>query len=159
MKYPERKPLRLKEYDYRNHGRYFVTICTHDRKNLLSGIVSDNDLCSAPQIVLTHIGNEIEKTIWYINNKYNGVVIEKYVIMPNHIHLILVLNESGGRGNPPLQNVIGQLKSYTTKIYGNLLWQRSYYDHIIRNEYDYKKIWDYIESNPGKWTTDCYYSL
>ncbi len=159
MEYPERKQLRLKGYDYSNPGKYFVTICTFERKNLLSDIISDNDPCSVPQIALTNIGNEIEKVIQYVNDNYKDVKIEKYVIMPNHIHLIMVLDESGGHGNPPLQNIIGQLKSYTTRKYGSLLWQRSYHDHIIRNEQDYKKIWDYIETNPNKWTQDRYYCM
>ncbi len=93
------------------------------------------------------IGKEIEKSIQFINDNYNGIKINKYVIMPNHIHLIIILNESGGRGNPPLQNVIGQLKSYTTKKYKDILWQRSFHDHIIRGEQDYKKIRAYIDTN------------
>lgn len=159
MEYPERKQLRLKGFDYSNPGKYFVTICTFERKNLLSDIILDNDPCSVPQIALTNIGNEIEKAIQYINDNYKDAKVEKYVIMPNHIHLIMMLDESGGHGNPPLQNIIGQLKSYTTRKYGSLLWQRSYHDHIIRNEQDYKKIWDYIESNPNKWTQDRYYCM
>ena len=159
MEYPERKQLRLKGFDYSNPGKYFVTICTFERKNLLSDIILDNDPCSVPQIALTNIGNEIEKAIQYINDNYKDAKVEKYVIMPNHIHLIMMLDESGGHGNPPLQNIIGQLKSYTTRKYGSILWQRSYHDHIIRNEQDYKKIWDYIESNPNKWTQDRYYCM
>ena len=159
MEYPERKQLRLKGYDYSNPGKYFVTICTREKKSLLSNIILDNDPCSAPKIKLSDIGIETEKSIKYINDNYKDVEIEKYVIMPNHIHLIMVLNESGGHRNPPLQSIIGQLKSYTTKKYGSQLWQRSYYDHIIRNEQDYKKIWEYIESNPGKWTEDLYYCM
>lgn len=78
--------------------------------------------------------------------------------MPNHIHLIVVLNaKSGGCGNPPLQNIVGQFKSYTTKKYGTQLWQRSYHDHIIRNETDYMNILQYIENNPLKWCDDKYY--
>ena len=85
-------------------------------------------------------------------------MISKYVIMPNHIHLIVELNVSGGRGNPPLQNIIGQLKSYTTNKYGNHLWQRSFHDHIIRDRYDYDKIWEYIDTNVLKWEWDCFYN-
>lgn len=79
--------------------------------------------------------------------------------MPNHIHLIVILdNQTGGRGNSPLQNVIGQLKSYTTKKYGKQLWQRSYYDHIIRNEDDYLNVWEYVNSNALKWAEDEFYT-
>ena len=79
--------------------------------------------------------------------------------MPNHIHLIVALNNSGGHGNPPLQNIIGQLKSYTTKKFGNILWQRSYHDHIIRGEKDYQKIWEYIDTNVMRWEKDCFFSI
>ena len=65
--------------------------------------------------------------------------------MPNHIHLIVILDNSGGFGNPPLQDVIGQLKSYTTNKFQGNLWQRSFHDHIIRDERDYLKIWKYID--------------
>ena len=78
--------------------------------------------------------------------------------MPNHIHLIEILDSSGGDGTPLLQNVIGQLKSYTTNKFGNVLWQRSYHDHVIRGEKDYQKIWEYIDTNPLKWEQDCFYN-
>ena len=153
---PKRKPARLKEYDYSVPGAYFVTVCTHNRKCLLSSIVGEG-LCALPKNTLTTIGQEIEKTIQFINESYTGVTIDKFVIMPNHIHLIVVLDDSGGRGSPPLQNVIGQLKSYTTNKFGARLWQRSFHDHIIRNEQDYLKIWNYIDTNAGKWEQDCFY--
>lgn len=157
MIFPKRKPTRLKEYDYSLPGAYFVTICTHNKKHLLSNIVGEG-LCPLPKNTLTEIGKEIEKTIQYINHNYVGVAISKYVIMPNHIHLIVELESSGGHGNPPLQNIIGQLKSYTTNKYGEILWQRSFHDHIIRNKEDYDKIWEYIDTNVIKWQTDCFYT-
>jgi len=138
MELPKRKPTRLKGYDYSTPGMYFVTICTHNRKCILSHIVGDG-LCDLPHNELTGIGKDVEFSIQYINNHYSDVRIEKYVIIPNHIHLIVDLNLSGGHGNPPLQDVIGQFKSYTTKKYGDILWQRSFHDHIIRDESDYKK--------------------
>ena len=156
MDLPKRKPIRLNGYDYSEPGAYFVTICTKNRECILGNIVGEG-LCALPQNELTHIGRETEKTIRYINDNYNNVSIDKYVIMPNHIHLIVVLNDSGGHGNPPLQNVIGQLKSYTTNKFGDILWQRSYHDHIIRGERDYWKIWEYIDTNVIKWKTDCFY--
>lgn len=154
----KRKPNRLKGFDYSTNGAYFVTICTKDRKCILSKIVGEG-LCALPQNKLTPIGIEVEKSIKYINNNYNNILIDKYIIMPNHIHLIVVLNsKSGGRGNPPLQNVIGQFKSFTTKQYGKQLWQRSYHDHIIRDEKDYLNICEYINSNALKWKDDKYYN-
>ena len=157
MELPKRKPTRLKEYDYSTPGAYFITICTHNRECILSDIVVVGEgLRALPINNLKPIGNEIEQSIQYINNNYNGVKIDKYVIMPNHIHLILILDDSGGHGNPPLQNVIGQLKSYTTNKFGKVLWQRSFHDHIIRGKEDYNKIWEYIDTNVLKWEYDCF---
>ena len=156
MELPVRKPTRLKGYDYAQCGAYFVTICTHNRKCILSNIVGEG-LRALPKNILKPIGEEIEKTIQFIDNKYKNVDIDKYVIMPNHIHLIVILNDTGGDGTPPLQDIIGQLKSYTTNKYGDVLWQRSYHDHIIRGEKDYKKIWEYIDTNVIKWEDDCFY--
>lgn len=159
----KRKYNRLKNFDYSTNGAYFITICTKDRKCVLSNITVGEGFhalpqCALPQNILAPIGIEIEKTIKYINNNYKNVFIDKYIIMPNHIHLIVVLDsKAGGRGNPPLQNIIGQFKSFTTKQYGTQLWQRSYYDHIIRNEQDYLNIRQYIENNPLKWIEDKYY--
>lgn len=158
MDLPKRKPTRLKGYDYGTPGAYFITICTKDRKEILSKIIVGEGLCALPQNIITPIGQDVEKTIQYINNNYIGIKIDKYVIMPNHIHLIIILDDSGGCGNPPLQNVIGQLKSYTTNKFGDILWQRSFHDHIIRGEKDYKKIWEYIDTNPLKWEKDCFYN-
>ena len=165
---PKRKQIRLRDYDYSQNGYYFVTICTQNRKCVLCEIVGGG-FHAAPNVELKHIGNEIQNTIQYINDNYNCVKIDNYVIMPNHIHLIIVLQnkemgghgnpQMGGHGNPPLQNVVGQLKSFTTKKYDNTLWQRGYYEHIIRNEQEYQKIYEYIENNPLKWADDKYYSM
>ena len=91
-----------------------------------------------------------------------GVEINKYVIMPNHVHLIVLL--AGGHGNPPLPSIVGQIKSFTTMKWNVIcgtqaqkIWQTSYYDHVIRNEDDYLRIWQYIDENPAKWAEDEYY--
>jgi len=157
MELPKRKRTRLKDYDYSQNGAYFVTICTKDKEKLLSEIIVGEGLCALPQNKLSPIGKEIENCIKHINNNYDNVVIDKYVIMPNHIHLIVMLDDSGGHGNPPLQNIIGQLKSFTTNKYKKQLWQRSFHDHIIRGGKDYQEIWQYIDTNPVKWTEDCFY--
>ncbi len=157
MELPKRKRTRLKEYNYSSPGAYFVTICVKNRKGLLSEIIVGEGLCALPQNRLTLIGKETEKCINFINDNYANVKIDKYVIMPNHIHLIVILDDAGGRGSPPLHTVIGRLKSYTTNKYGNTLWQRSYHDHIIRDEEEYLKIWEYIDTNAIKWENDCFY--
>ena len=157
MELPKRKPTRLKEYDYSTNGYYFITICTRGRKNILSNIVGEG-LCALPRVNLTPIGKEVEKSIEHINN-YEGVVVDKYVIMPNHIHLIIGI-KTGGDGTPPLRvyDIIGRFKSYTTNKYCNVMWQRSFHDHIIRGEKDYIEICKYIENNPAKWLEDKFYT-
>ena len=154
---PKRKPTRLKGYDYSSPGAYFITICTKDRKHLLSEIIVGEGLCALPQNILTPLGKEIKNSTQYINDNYIGATIDNYFIMPNHIHLIVILDNTGGHGNPPLQNLIGQLKSYTTNKFGRTLWQRSFHDHIIRDKNDYQKIWEYIDTNVLKWEEDCFY--
>ena len=154
---PERKPTRLQTYDYSAAGHYFITICTAECKEILSSIrFVGEGLCALPQTVLTDIGKAVEDSIKFTDNKYQNAKIDKYVIMPNHLHMIIQL--TGGHGSPPLRNVIGLMKSYTTKVYGAKLWQRSYYDHVIRNEQDYRRICKYIDDNPAKWAEDKYYT-
>ncbi|MBR4949987.1 MAG: transposase [Clostridia bacterium] len=157
MEFHYRKPTRLREFDYSQNGYYFITICTKNKKCILSQIVGEG-LCALPSIILTAIGEKVYDAIKYINENYNGVKVDKYIIMPNHIHLI-ISNQTGGDGTPPLQvyDIIGRLKSFTTKQYGDILWQRSFHDHIIRGEKDYFEIWNYIDTNAQKWKEDCFY--
>ena len=159
-----RKQNRLQNYDYSESGAYFVTICTGNRKQILSKIVGEG-LCALPSVNLTDIGKIVRESIEYINDNYDNVSIDKYVIMPNHIHMIIRI-QSGGHGDPPLQvyDIVGRFKSFTDNKYkagghGDppLLWQRSFYDHVIRDEEDYLKIWNYIDTNPAKWQEDKYY--
>ncbi len=158
MNLPNRKPTRLVKYDYSQNGYYFITICTHNKECILTKIVGEG-LCALPSIKLMPIGEKVKEAIEFIDNHYNSVAVDKYVIMPNHIHLIIKI-QTGGHGDPPLRiyDIIGRLKSFTTNEYGDILWQRSFYDHIIRGEKDYLKIWEYIDNNPAKWMEDCYYN-
>ena len=158
MHLPKRKPTRLKNYDYSQNGYYFITICTHNRKNILCNIVGEG-LCALPSIELTPIGEIVKQSIEYINNNYNDVSVDKYVIMPNHIHLIIAI-KTGGHRDPPLQvyDIIGRFKSFADNKYDGALWQRSFHDHIIRDQTDYLKIWNYIDTNPHKWQEDCFYN-
>ena len=157
MDLPKRKPTRLKNYDYSSEGAYFITICTAKKQCLLGHIVGEG-LCALPSIKLSAIGETVKNSLEYINTKYDCIKIDKFVIMPNHIHLIIA-KQTGGHGDPPLQifNIIGDLKSFTTHEYGKTLWQRTFHDHIIRGEEDYLKIWNYIDTNPQKWKDDCFY--
>ena len=114
MELAKRKPTRLKGYDYSQNGAYFVTICTHDKECILSDIIVGEGLCALPKNILKPIGKEVEKSIRYINENFDGAKIDKYVIMPNHIHLIVILNNSGGHGNPPLQQTISHIVGAAT---------------------------------------------
>ena len=97
----KRKSTRLKGYDYSAPGAYFITICTHNRKYLFSNIVGA--IRESPENKLTQYGEYVKQIIEILPDRFN-VSIPKYVIMPNHIHLIVVLDDTGGHGNPPLQN-------------------------------------------------------
>ncbi len=97
-----------------------------------------------------------------ISSHYQNVYIDQFVIMPNHIHVIVVISEEESQGHPTLNQIIGQYKSGVSrkirKIDGNIVvWQRSYHDHVIRSRTSYEKIYSYIQFNPQKWEDDCFY--
>lgn len=157
-----RKPNRLKNYDYSSQGAYFITICTKDRRCILSTIVGDDayivPLCDAhivPEIKLTHYGEIVKKYIDSIPG------IDKYVIMPNHIHLLIVIDGPMRASAPTISvpSLIRSFKILVSKEIGCGIWQRSYYDDIIRDEEDYLNHWQYIENNPAKWSEDKYYTM
>ena len=162
MEFPKRKPNRLSFYDYDQEGAYFITICTQDRKCILSRIVGGGAL-DAPENQLTDFGKIVEKYI-ISGNRTNRVAVVKYVIMPNHIHLMLTVdrNVSGPSRAPAPTNAVvprfvASLKRFANQEIGHNIFQRSYHDHIIRNKQDYLKIWEYIENNPKQWEMDCFY--
>ena len=158
MDLPKRKSTRLKDYDYSQNGYYFVTICTKDKNKLLCEIVGEG-LCALPKTKLTDIGKITDNAIHFVNQKYDRITVDKYVIMPNHIHLIIKIEkQTVGLKGPPLQHVIGRLKSFTTHKYGKPIFQSSFLDHIIRGERDYLEIWNYIDTNPQKWSEDWFYT-
>ena len=146
-----RKYNRLENYDYSQNGAYFITVCTQDRKPILSAIIGDGE--PVPKL----IGRIAEEYIRRISEKYPGVTVNRYVIMPDHIHILLCFD---GPEDPShmVGSVVGWYKYQVTKqanllrnTPGEKLFQRSYYDHVIRNQRDYDEIWQYIENNPRKW--------
>ncbi len=160
MKYAKRKPNRLPNFDYSQSGAYFLTICTQDRKNLLSHIVGGGVL-DAPSNQLTAIGKVIEECILSVNN-VPKIHVDKYVIMPNHIHLILLIDHHTNEPtstpvNAAIPRLISGFKRLCHQRVGFSIFQRSYHDHVIRGEADYQMIWQYIDSNPALWTKDCFY--
>ncbi|MEG2875783.1 MAG: transposase [Hydrogenoanaerobacterium sp.] len=150
MELPNRKPTRLASYDYSNQNYYFITICTHNRLHLFGDV---NKLNVFGEIAKTQLLN--------ISNHFEGIYIDKYVIMPDHIHAIVVIGCGGkaerSRPFPTLSTVVGLYKSGVSKriheIYPNVeIWQKSFNDRIIRNEQGYLKICKYIYENPLNWS-------
>ena len=146
MNLPKRKPTRLKEYDYSTPGAYFITICTNQRLHLFGNITDGH-------MQLNDLGVIVNHEILKIESYYENIRIDKYVIMPNHIHIIIVILEAEGINPFPtikydISNVVGKFKAGVTRIVGNAfmhfvkkpIWQNSYHDHIIRGEKDYQKI-------------------
>ena len=164
---PARKHPRLKEYDYSN-GYYHVTICTFDNISMLSKVIVGRGLAPADaKIELTTIGKIAEKQLLSLSTRYSSAKIDKYIIMPTHIHAIVALkNEeaAGASPRPTLMDVICVFKSLSTRlcnqndnIEGRKIWQTSFYDEIIRDKQAYQNIWHYIDKNPAEWAEDEYY--
>ena len=214
----DRKNIRLREYDYSQNGVYFVTICTRNKINLFwdkneASVVGAGIARPQEGYTLSETGKIAEDGINRIPEVYR-INLDKYVVMPNHIHLLLSITENDGRamlaptenviknneqtilvptenviknskqtifvptenvsknsgqamsipaGNADIgkissiSNIIQQYKGYVTKKAGIVVWQKSFYDHIVRNRDEYLNIWNYIDTNPLKWTLDEYY--
>lgn len=147
VRYAKRKNPRMKNYDYTTPGYYFVTICTHEKKCLFGH----------PQ-QLNQLGHAAMQALEEIPKHFPGVQIDKCVVMPNHVHAIIILTEHAVH----LSTVIGSYKSYVTKQAGKLyssqtIWQASFHDHVIRDQKGYEHIWMYIDSNPQQWESDCFF--
>ena len=159
MELPRRKRNRLLSYNYSMPNVYFITICTDKRRNLFWKNVGAT--IGRPQDVqLSSCGEIVNQVIMDIPRYYSGLVLEHYVIMPNHIHLLFrICADEFGRPMvaPTISTVVQQMKGVVTKQIGRNIWQKSFHDHIIRNEKDYLKIWEYIDGNPMKWLDDCFY--
>lgn len=165
-----RKNIRLKEYDYSQNGAYFITICTHNRNHLFGSISVGQGLCSClpPEIEVSKIGETIKNELMQLKDRYNSIKIDKYIVMPNHVHAIIVIENQTGQEQSPcptIMDVVCAYKSITTKLCnkndglaGRKILQTSFHDHIIRNEAEYLKIWEYIDTNSLKWQDDCYFS-
>ena len=166
---PVRKPLRLSHYDYNTPGAYFLTFCTHNRKHILSRIVGAIHESPAPQ--LTICGRIVEAIIENLPEHLH-VTVDQYVIMPNHIHLIAVITEEDALREireSPLQSrtimskLVGYIKMNSSKAirqrYGDIsVWQRGYFDHVVRNQEDYVALAEYVQTNPLRWELDKLYA-
>ena len=147
----------MEGYDYSSDGTYFITICAKDGHEMFGNIVVGTTAPGRPAIELTPLGKCVDETIQMANK--NNVKIDKYIIMPNHIHIIVVLMQGpDDRGRSSLQQVVRNIKSYVTKWAGFSMWQSRFYDEIIRTKEDYQSIWYYIDENPAKWAEDNFYN-
>ena len=159
MDLPKRKQNRLVEYDYSTPNAYFITVCTKNRKNLFwmeVGAIIDRP----NNVPLTNLGMIARQSIEDIPNYYSAVSVDHFVIMPNHIHLLLQINtDADGRSMiaPTVSTVVRLMKGTVSKQAGLSVWQKGFYDHVIRNDHDYREIWNYIDGNPSKWTEDKLY--
>ena len=185
---PNRKTTRLKGTDYNSNGAVFLTICTKERRCILSRIVGtgvldgphgssivETGVPDGPQNHLTRYGEIADKYINQLNDFYDDLSVESYVIMPNHIHILLWVKgiddgpsrtPDDGPSRTPVptaQNTItarflSTFKRFCNKEYGMNIWQYRSYDHIIRNRQDYEEHLRYIYENPMRWFYDELYS-
>ena len=167
---PQRRKNRLACIQYNETGAYFITICTRDRVNLFwkdsTLYIPRNPDVGAPMRRppdhLSLCGQYAAKYVEAIDQVYQGIItVDNYVIMPNHVHLLLAIHPEnvGGRriGAPTISSVINQYKGRVSKEAGFPCWQKSFHDHVVRNEAEYRKIWEYIDNNPAKWAEDRYH--
>lgn len=167
--HPVRKHPRLKGYDYSQGGAYFVTICTKHRKRILSEITVGRGLAPAkPRLYST--GELVAEELNALLIRFSQLTIEKAVIMPNHVHLLLYLTAAGAsprptEKQPTVMDVIRVFKSLTTRRWNQAqgtmaepLWQTSFHDHVIRDENDFLNHWSYLDTNPARWAEDEYYT-
>ena len=156
MELPKRKQNRLSEYDYSTPNAYFITVCTQNRRNLFwqnVGAITDRP----EKVPLTPHGRIVRQSIEDIPRYYSGVSVDHFVIMPNHIHLLLQIHtDADGRSliAPTISTVVRLMKGAVSKQAGFSVWQKGFYDHVVRSQRDYLDIWNYIEGNPSKWEED-----
>ena len=150
MELPKRKKNRLDGYDYSAPGFYFITICSCNKENLFW---ASNHLIN-DQPIFTPAGEFTKQCIQAVSSSYPGIRVDQFNIMPNHIHLILEICQPNGVS---LSIAIGQMKRRASRLSGFPLWQKGFYDHIIRTESEYQMIWRYVANNHWKWRDDCYH--
>ena len=162
--YPNRKTIRLTNYDYSSNGIYHVTICTRDKACIFGAI---NDY----RMFLNDAGKVAEEDLLSIPHHYAGVEVVSYVVMPNHVHLLLRLcdgevgeNAADAKNGVPtarrsLGQIVGAYKAGVSRKLGRAIWQARFYEHIIRGERDYLDTIAYIQNNPVAWDKDDYFTL
>ena len=149
-----RKRIRLEGYDYSTPGAYFVTICTLNRENILWDEVGA-DIVRLDSLPLSYAGKLVEKAVLQMPDYYNNISVDKYVIMPDHVHLLVTITGSDSRvvsAPTTLSKAVGSMKRWVSKQFGRSIWQKSFFEHSIRNQHDYDDVYTYIENNPLKYS-------
>ena len=146
--YPKRKATRIPGFDYSSVQAYFVTAVAAGRERIFSCINGRG------QIELLPTGKIVQQHIEALAAHYECVQVQKYVIMPDHIHIIIFIGQSDERKRPSINQIMAAFKAGVSREIGRPIWQRSYYDHIIRSQSDYDEVWQYIENNPLQWVID-----
>ena len=152
---PTRKPNRLKNFDYSECNVYLLTICTQAHKCLFGYVrITDDE----PVMELNPLGRLVAQAIAGIEAHYKNVFLDAACVMPNHVHLLLRLESSDDPHRPTVSRIVKQMKEYVTKQSGKAIWQKSFHDEIVRNDYAYQAAWNYVTYNAAKWAQDPYYS-
>ena len=149
---PKRKPIRIENYNYSTPGAYFITVCVHNRKPIFWNVVG----AATCRPNLSRLGIIVETAILQIPEHYPAVSVDKYCVMPDHIHMLLSINtDEDGRqiAAPTVSTVVGHMKRWVSLQIGQSIWQKSFIDRVIRNEKGYQAVWEYIENNPIKLDT------
>ena len=167
-----RRSVRLRGRDYVQKGTYYITICTRNRECLFGDIIDD-------KMHLNDAGKMVRSILMELPRRFRNVELGKFIVMPNHLHAAFFIIRSGkGLGEPHMKEspsgtlpgsvgrILQAFKSMTTDEYidgvrrhgwtpfNRKLWQRNYWDHIIRDENEYNRICNYIDNNPAQWPTD-----
>ena len=157
----DRKNPRLTNWDYSSNGAYFITVCTHRKQHVLGSIVGRG--LAPAETEMSEYGMMVESQLLDLENRFKGLKVDKYSIMPNHVHVIFILeNVAVASPRPTISDIVCVWKSLSSRVCGKMgldskLWQSSFYDHIIRDEQDYFVRWKYIDENPAKWAEDEYF--
>jgi len=158
MKLSARKPIRLKKYDYSRSAAYFVTFCTKNREHLLGKVAPVGAATCRPHVMLSKSGILLNESIQLVRSIYPNANIKHYIIMPNHVHMIIEIISRRQVAAPTISLIVGNIKRHVSVCAGQSIWQKSFHDHIIRDGISYRHIRKYIHDNPALWEQDCYYT-
>ncbi|MBR1585041.1 MAG: transposase [Clostridia bacterium] len=154
---PQRKKNRWPQHDYAGCSRYFVTICVQPQRNVFWANVGADSIRPLPAPDLTPEGKTVLTAIRAIVAHYDPVEVDHFCIMPDHVHLILRFSaDADGRmlSAPTLSTVVGSMKRWVSRQIGRSLWQKSFYDRVLRTEEEYQSALRYIDGNPAQWQAD-----